>query len=53
MPAETAPSRTTTYSPMMTMIVAATAVATRRTIITTDTNARCADLPGVDSLAVC
>ena len=34
------------------LIVAATAVTTRRTIITTDTNARFADLPGVDCLVV-
>ena len=34
------------------LIIAATALATRRTIITTDTNARFADLPGVDCLVV-
>ena len=34
------------------LIIAATAVATRRTIVTTDRNARFEDLPGVDCLVL-
>jgi tRNA(fMet)-specific endonuclease VapC len=34
------------------LIIAATAVATRRTILTTDRNARFQDLPGVDCILV-
>lgn len=34
------------------LIVAATAVATRRTVLTADRNARFADLPGVDCIVV-
>lgn len=34
------------------LIIAATAISTRRTILTTDRSARFADLPGVDALVV-
>ena len=34
------------------LLIAATAVATRRTVLTTERNARFDDLPGVDSLVV-
>lgn len=34
------------------LLIAATAVATKRTVLTTDRNARFQDLPGVDSLVI-
>lgn len=56
------PKRVAGYSPTFTaagrnderttLIIAATAVATSRTVLTTDRNARFGDLPGVDFIVV-